>query len=219
MAQIGYNVIEQQGVLCMKKNVAIGLMGGSFDPIHLGHIEIAKQAKDAMKLEQVWFIPSGRPPHKAHLGAAAAQRLEMTRLAIEELAWASACDIEVFREGTIYTVDTLGLLTAQYPETTFYYIIGADTLVDLPNWRSPEKVCSLCEFICIKRPGIDDATVQRAMQRMETEYGKRIYLIDVSGPDISSTEIRNALAAGENTQAMLPEAVRDYIDRENLYRS
>ena len=203
----------------MKRNVAIGLMGGSFDPIHLGHIEIAKQAKDAMKLEQVWFIPSGRPPHKAHLGAAAAQRLEMTRLAIEELAWASPCDIEVFREGTIYTVDTLGLLTAQYPETTFYYIIGADTLVDLPNWRSPEKVCSLCEFICIKRPGIDDATVQRAMQRMETEYGKRIYLIDVSGPDISSTEIRNALAAGENTQAMLPEAVRDYIDRENLYRS
>ena len=203
----------------MKKNVAIGLMGGSFDPIHLGHIEIAKQAKDAMKLDQVWFIPSGRPPHKAHLGAAAAQRLEMTRLAIAELAWASSCDIEVFREGTIYTVDTLGLLTAQYPETTFCYIIGADTLVDLPNWRSPEKVCRLCEFICIKRPGIDDATVQRAMQRMETEYGKRIYLIDVSGPDISSTEIRNALAAGENTQAMLPEAVRNYIDRENLYRS
>ena len=203
----------------MKKNVAIGLMGGSFDPIHLGHLEIAKQAKDAMNLDQVWFIPSGRPPHKAHLGASAAQRLDMTRLAIATLDWARECDIEVFREGTIYTVDTLGLLTAQHPEADFYYIIGADTLVDLPNWRSPEKVCTLCEFICLKRPGIEEETVQHAMQRMLTEYGKFVYLIDVSGPDISSTEIRKTLALGASTAAMLPEPVRNYIDREKLYRS
>ena len=203
----------------MNRNAAIGLMGGSFDPIHLGHIEIAKQAKDALKLDQVWFIPSGRPPHKAQLGASAAQRLEMTRLAVEELSWARECDIEVFREGTIYTVDTLGMLTERYPQARFYYIIGADTLVDLPNWRNTQKVCTMCEFICLKRPGIDEETVQRAKQRMITDYGKQVFLIDVSGPDISSTMIRKCISEGSSTQHLLPPSVRDYIDRENLYRS
>ena len=203
----------------MNKSVAIGLMGGSFDPIHLGHIQIAQQAKDAMGLDQVWFIPTGRPPHKAHLGASAAQRLEMTRLAVEPYAWAQACDVEVFREGTIYTVDTLGLLTAQYPHARFYYIIGADTLVDLPNWRNTEKVCTLCEFICLRRPGISDDVVEKAEQRMITDYGKEVFLMEASGPDLSSTEIRRCIAQGLSTQHMLSETVRTYIDRENLYRS
>lgn len=212
-------MIEQQGVLRMSRNVAIGLMGGSFDPIHLGHIQIAWQAKEAMGLDQVWFIPSGRPPHKAHLGADAAQRLDMTRLAVEGLDWAKECDIEVFREGTIYTVDTLSLLTEQYPEVQFYYIIGADTLVDLPNWRNIPKVCTMCEFICLKRPGINEETLRRAKQRMITDYGKQVHLIDVSGPDLSSTKIRAAIKDGRSTLEMLPESVRSYIDREKLYYS
>lgn len=203
----------------MNKSVAIGLMGGSFDPIHLGHIEIAQQAKDAMGLDQVWFIPTGRPPHKAHLGASAAQRLEMTRLAVEDLPWAKACDVEVFREGTIYTVDTLGLLTAQHPGVQFYYIIGADTLVDLPNWRNTQKVCTLCEFICLRRPGISNETVEKAKQRMITDYDKNVFVMDASGPDLSSTEIRRCIVNGLSTQHMLPEKARTYIDRENLYRS
>ena len=203
----------------MNGNIAIGLMGGSFDPIHLGHIEIAGQAKDAMGLDQVWFIPTGRPPHKAHLGASAAQRLEMTRLAVQDIEWARECDIEVFREGTIYTVDTLGMLTQQYPHAKFYYIIGADTLVDLPNWRNTQKVCTLCDFICLKRPGIDEETLERAMLRMQTDYDKYVYLINANGPDLSSTEIRRSILAGKSTQHMLSEAVRTYIDRENLYRS
>lgn len=203
----------------MNGNVAIGLMGGSFDPIHLGHIHIAEQAKDAMGLDQVWFIPSGRPPHKAHLGASAAQRLDMTRLAVENLDWAKECDIEVFREGTIYTVDTLDLLTKQYPNVRFYYIIGADTLVDLPNWRNIQKVCTMCEVICLKRPGIDEKTLRRAEQRMITDYGKKVHLIDVSGPDLSSTMIRAAIKDSASTHKMLSEAVRSYIDREKLYCS
>ena len=203
----------------MNRNIAIGLMGGSFDPIHLGHVEVARQAKEAMKLDQVWFIPTGRPPHKAHLGADAAQRLHMTSLALQGLDWAKVCDIEVFRQGTIYTVDTLGILTAQYPDAVFYYIIGADTLVDLPNWRNTQKVCTMCEFICIKRPGIDEDTVQQAKLRMMTDYGKHIYLIDVSGPDLSSTAIRGAIVQEKDTRTMLHDAVRNYIDRENLYRS
>ena len=139
----------------MSRNLRVGLMGGSFDPIHIGHVRIASEARKALDLDRVLFLPSGRPPHKAHLGASAAQRLEMTKLATQGLPWAEASDIEVFREGTIYTVDTLTILTAQHPETDFYYIIGADTLLDLPNWRNTKKVCTMCRFICVRRPGID----------------------------------------------------------------
>ena len=112
----------------MNSRIAVGLMGGSFDPIHLGHVFIAEQARAALGLERVLFLPSGRPPHKAHLGASAAQRLKMTQLAVQGLPWAQASDVEVFREGTIYTVDTLGLLHESMPEADFTYIIGADTL-------------------------------------------------------------------------------------------
>ena len=103
----------------MSRNLRVGLMGGSFDPIHIGHVRIASEARKALDLDRVLFLPSGRPPHKAHLGASAAQRLEMTKLATQGLPWAEASDIEVFREGTIYTVDTLTILTAQHPEMDF----------------------------------------------------------------------------------------------------
>ena len=123
----------------MSSKTRVGLMGGSFDPIHLGHIAIAREARDALQLSHVLFLPSGRPPHKAHLGASPAQRLEMTRLAVEPLPWAQASDVEVCRQGTIYTVDTLQILSSQHPEAAFYYIIGADTLLDLPNCHPSNK--------------------------------------------------------------------------------
>ncbi len=196
----------------------IGLMGGSFDPIHLGHVAIAKEARAALNLEEVMFIPSGRPPHKARLGANAIQRLEMTRLAVEDLSWAQALDVEVFREGTIYTVDTLGILSARMPQTEWVYIIGADTLLDLPNWREIRKVCAMCSFLCVRRPGIDLAMTEAAVQTMEAEYRAKVRLIAASGPEVSSTCIRERIAKGLSTRGMLPDAVRAYIDRENLYR-
>ena len=203
----------------MSQNHRIGLMGGSFDPIHLGHIAIAEEARNALDLQSVLFIPSGRPPHKAHLGASAQQRLEMTRLAVLDLPWARACDVEVFREGIIYTVDTLQILSAQHPLADFYYIIGADTLLDLPNWRNTQKVCTMCSFICVHRPGIALDEVNRALEQMRAVYRARIHLISATGPDVSSTEIRRRILEGCSTREQLPEAVRSYIDRENLYRS
>lgn len=202
----------------MSKNLRVGLMGGSFDPIHIGHVCIASEARKALDLDRVLFLPSGRPPHKAHLGASAAQRLEMTKLATQGLPWAEASDIEVFREGTIYTVDTLTILTAQHPETDFYYIIGADTLLDLPNWRNTKKVCAMCRFICVRRPGIDSRRMEETLERLHAECAVKVEMVNASGPDISSTEIRNRIRSGEPTDGLLPEAVRVYIDREKLYR-
>ena len=202
----------------MSSKTRVGLMGGSFDPIHLGHIAIAGEARDALQLSHVLFLPSGRPPHKAHLGASPAQRLEMTRLAVEPLPWAQASDVEVCRQGTIYTVDTLQILSSQHPEAAFYYIIGADTLLDLPNWRNTQKVCTLCRFICLHRPGVADEAIGTALEDLRSRYGAQVHLGPASGPDISSTEIRRRVARGQSTEGLLPGAVRAYIDRENLYR-
>lgn len=202
----------------MSSKTRVGLMGGSFDPIHLGHITIAGEARDALQLSHVLFLPSGRPPHKAHLGASPAQRLEMTRLAVEPLPWAQASDVEVCRQGTIYTVDTLQILSSQHPEAAFYYIIGADTLLDLPNWRNTQKVCTLCRFICLHRPGVADEAIGTALEDLRSRYGAQVHLVPASGPDISSTEIRRRVARGQSTEGLLPCAVRAYIDRENLYR-
>ena len=202
----------------MSSKTRVGLMGGSFDPIHLGHITIAGEARDALQLSHVLFLPSGRPPHKAHLGASPAQRLEMTRLAVEPLPWAQASDVEVCRQGTIYTVDTLQILSSQHPEAAFYYIIGADTLRDLPNWRNTQKVCTLCRFICLHRPGVADEAIGTALEDLHSRYGAQVHLVPASGPDISSTEIRRRVARGQSTEGLLPGAVRAYIDRENLYR-
>lgn len=202
----------------MSSKTRVGLMGGSFDPIHLGHITIAGEARDALQLSHVLFLPSGRPPHKAHLGASPAQRLEMTRLAVEPLPWAQASDVEVCRQGTIYTVDTLQILSSQHPEAAFYYIIGADTLLDLPNWRNTQKVCTLCRFICLHRPGVADEAIGTALEDLHSRYGAQVHLVPASGPDISSTEVRRRVARGQSTEGLLPGAVRAYIDRENLYR-
>ena len=202
----------------MSSKTRVGLMGGSFDPIHLGHIAIAGEARDALQLSHVLFLPSGRPPHKAHLGASPAQRLEMTRLAVEPLPWAQASDVEGCRQGTIYTVATLQILSSQHPEAAFYYIIGADTLLDLPNWRNTQKVCTLCRFICLHRPGVADEAIGTALEDLRSRYGAQVHLVPASGPDISSTEIRRRVARGQSTEGLLPGAVRAYIDRENLYR-
>ena len=202
----------------MSSKTRVGLMGGSFDPIHLGHIAIAGEARDALQLSHVLFLPSGRPPHKAHLGASPAQRLEMTRLAVEPLPWAQASDVEVCRQGTIYTVDTLQILSSQHPEAAVYYILGADTLLDLPNWRNTQKVCTLCRFICLHRPGVADEAIGTALEDLRSRYGAQVHLVPASGPDISSTESRRRVARGQSTEGLLPGAVRAYIDRENLYR-
>lgn len=202
----------------MSKDNRVGLMGGSFDPIHLGHIQIAEQAKNALDLDTVLFIPSGRPPHKAQLGANAVQRLEMTRLAVKDFAWARASDVEVFRQGTIYTVDTLSVLKEQMQDASLYYIIGADTLLDLVNWRNVAKVCTMCSFVCVRRPGVDEALVEQTALYMQEKFGVKVDLVSASGPDLSSTDVRGSIAAGLTTNGMLPESVQFYIDRENLYR-
>lgn len=193
----------------------IGIMGGSFNPIHERHLAIAACALDEAKLDRILFLPTGNPPHKRHEGLADAEhRFEMTRLSTLREPRYSVSRVEIDREGIIYTVDTLTLLRRQMPDAEFFYIIGEDTLLDLPNWRTPDKVFAMCTFLVCRRTTAD-ASAHPSVPLLAARGAKFIFL-SLPPLDISATDIREALAAGEAPEG-LPPAVEEYIRLMGLY--
>ena len=170
----------------------IGIMGGSFNPIHDRHMEIAACAKREHKLDRVIFLPAGNPPHK-HEGLADAEyRFEMTRLAVSGMQGFSVSRMEIDREGVTYTVDTLTRLQKQMPGAELYYLIGEDTLFDLPNWRRPDKVFTLCRFlVCSRETG---ELAQNPQVRELEERGAKFSFLSLPPDAESATAIREALA-------------------------
>lgn len=194
----------------------IGLMGGSFNPIHHAHIHMARMAMREAALDKVLFIPTGNPPHKREGLAPARQRMQMVRMALSREMALVPSDIEMNRNGMVYTVDTLLLLKNQMPNALFYYIIGEDTLYDLVHWRSPEKVFQMCRFLVCERAGakagVDVLTVKSDLERLGASYS---YLSGAAG-DLSSTAIRGQLQNGEEPEGIHP-AVMEYIRVMGLY--
>ena len=161
----------------------------------------------------------GRPPHKAHLGASAAQRLEMTKLATQGLPWAEASDIEVFREGTIYTVDTLTDPDVHSIRKRISIISSGRIRCSTFPTGAIRKRCARCAALfAFAVQGIDFRRMEETLERLHAECDANVEIVNAFGPDISSTEIRNRIRSGEPTDGLLPEAVRVYIDREKLYR-
>lgn len=194
----------------------IGLMGGSFNPIHFAHVQMARMAMREAALDKVLFIPTGNPPHKREGLAPAAQRMWMVRMALARETALIPSDIEMNRNGMVYTVDTLTMLKNQMPNASFYYIIGEDTLYDLVHWRSPEKVFEMCRFLVCPRPGaaagVDVPAVISGLKRLGAAYS---YLSGEAG-DVSSTAIRAQLERGEEPGGISP-AVMEYIRVMGLY--
>lgn len=194
----------------------IGLMGGSFNPIHIGHVNMARAALAGGYVSRVIFLPSGNPPHK-HTGLADKEdRYRMTQLAIEGEANMSVSREEIDREGVIYTVDTLAPLKKTLPQAQMEYLIGADTVHQLRTWRRIDEVIRLCGFLVMMRPGEDEAATLAAMQAWR-ERGARMTLMAGRLEDVSSSEIRARLLAGDNAYGLLPQAVADYIRAHRLY--
>ncbi len=196
----------------------IAILGGTFDPIHNGHLHIAKLAADAFAIDKVLFIPTGHPPHKACPFANGRHRLHMTQLAIESDPRFAVSDLEVFRDGTTYTIDTLRALHEDFHQVHWHYIIGADTLAVLDSWREFDQVCKMCSFIVALRPGNKIREVELNIARL-MKYGADIHVLDAFGPDISSTTIRSRAAQGESLAGMVPEKVADYIDQYHFYQN
>ena len=191
----------------------IGIMGGTFDPIHSGHLRISTETMRALALDRVMLLPAGDPPHKH--ATSMYERLEMCRLAALGQDGLFVSDAEVLRDGVTYTADTLSAFHRDRPDVDWYYIIGADTLAVLDSWRNLKLVSSLCTFAVCGRADAD--ADQETMRRLARDYGARFFLTGVSGPDISSTEIRARRRAGEDISSLVPARVANHIRRRGLY--
>ena len=195
----------------------IGLFGGTFDPIHNGHIKVAQTAIDKIGLDMVIFIPSGQPPHKTKKQISDKQtRLEMTQLAIQDIPYFKLSDYELDKQNLSYSVETVKHFLDEYPGDTFYFIVGADSFSDLPTWYGYRDLMELCCFVVISRP---DTKKEELLARFEgNEKPPRVFFIDDVFMDISSTQIREMVAEGNNIIELVPIKIYEYIIKKSLYR-
>lgn len=191
----------------------IGLLGGTFDPVHYGHLMAAEQAREQCELEQVWFLPASVPPHKnGQTVTDADHRLHMVELAINGHPHFRVSRVEFSRSGRSYTVDTMAALREHYPEHAFYFIIGADMVADLPNWYQFERLAKETAFIGLARPGYERVQLADPIARC-VQYAEMPLI------DISATDIRERVKAGQSIRYFVPERVRNYIREHHLYET
>ena len=190
----------------------IGVFGGTFNPPHLGHLIVAENAKESLRLDKVLFVPSAIPPHKSSRSLMNAdRRLEMVKLAISGNLNFELSEIEIQRGGKSYTVDTLRALTLSYPKSQFYVLIGIDNLLELHTWKEPEEIFGLSEVVAINRPGFDPASVRR-------DYSRRVTFLRSPNIDISSSDIRRRAKTGKSIRYLVSSAVETYILKYGAYR-
>ncbi|PKM83023.1 MAG: nicotinic acid mononucleotide adenylyltransferase [Firmicutes bacterium HGW-Firmicutes-14] len=197
-----------------------GIMGGTFDPIHYGHLYIAECSRYRFDLQRVYFLPSGRPVHKKRDDILdAVHRLQMTRLAVESNPFFGVSGVEVEREGPTYAVDTLEYFRENRGDREeYFFITGADAILEIMSWKDVSRLFELCEFIAVTRPGYCFDRLDRVFKRLKPEQRDRIHVHETGGILISSTEIREKAAKGEPIKYLVPEPVEEYIKIHNLYQ-
>lgn len=199
----------------MKK---IGILGGTFDPIHYGHLFIAENARQFFSLDKVIFIPTGTPPHKLSIHITDKEhRYNMTKLATCDNPKFDISKIEVDRIGTSYTVDTISELEKLYPNSTFYYIVGADSLLDMVNWKDFEKLFKRIEIISINRMTSKFVDIDDVAKMMNKQYGAIIHTLEMPILEVSSTEIRRRIKENLPIKYMLSDSVIEYIFSNDIY--
>nr|WP_226680156.1 nicotinate-nucleotide adenylyltransferase [Sutcliffiella horikoshii] len=184
----------------------VGIIGGTFDPPHVGHLLIANDVRQKLSLDEIWFMPNHIPPHKQNKSITPTPiRVKMIEAAVASNSSFRVETIELQREGPSYTYDTMLLLAEKYPDTSFYFIIGADMVEYLPKWHNIEKLLEIITFVGVKRPGYT----------FSTEYP----VIEVETPqvDISSTLIRKRVQEGWTSQYLVPNQVKEIIEEKRLY--
>lgn len=197
----------------------VGIMGGSFDPIHNGHINLAHTVAGFCGLDSILFIPAGVPPHKANLKMTAGHhRLKMVQLAIAPYPDFIVSDIEVVNSGKSYTVRTVTELKSRLQKNTqLFFIAGADMILDLKNWYRFEQLTTLCGFIAADRPGYKDEALKREIECLRCHYSIEILFAPVSPMDISSTAIRQNIKENKSIKQWVPKEVENYIKTYGLY--
>ncbi len=189
----------------------LGLYGGTFDPIHLGHLILAETCREACRLDQVWFVVAGAPPHKLGGRTDVGHRLEMARLAVAGHPAFLASDLETRRPGPHYSVETLEAVRRERPDDDLFFLIGGDSLVDLPQWREPGRIMELAGLVVANRPGFEP-------RPPAPPAGARpIREVEIPPIGIASQDIRRRRAEGRSIRYQVPRAVEAYIDAHKLY--
>ncbi len=200
---------------CIKEK--IGILGGTFNPIHVGHLMLAQSAMDICQLQKVLIMPTGCSYLKDPAAIVAKEhRIEMTRLAIEDNECFELSTVETDRSGNSYTFETLDILCSEHPNYTYYYIIGADTLLAIETWKNPQEIFDRCTLVCAARDSTNEELENKSKQ-LKRDYGADIILMDIPEIKISSTMIRNMISKGMSCRYYLDEKVIRYIKDNGLY--
>lgn len=198
----------------------IGIMGGTFNPIHFGHLILAEQAMEVYDLDEVLFIPSGNPYMKdTEPIADRTVRGHMTELAIKGNPHFRMSSIELDREGPTYTYETLNALKEENPDCTYYFILGADSLLTMETWKNPKEIFKNCVVIASVRGTGTEDKIEKIATHLIYEYQADVRILPAKFIDLSSTEIRQRIAHGKSVRYMLPEKVREYIYENGLYQN
>ncbi len=198
---------------------AIGLMGGTFDPIHFGHLRAAEEVLQGFGLEKVIFIPAGEPPHKSSDNVSSKlHRYKMTELAVRSNPNFEVSTVEIEREGLSYTVDTLSRLRQEHGDSTaFYYIVGLDAIAKIMTWKDPSRLFKLSNFVAVSRPGYSLSFLTDLRETLGDTFLSKIHVFSTTLLAIASTEIRRMVRCGESIRYLVPVQVMDYIEKERLY--
>lgn len=204
--------------------IKIGILGGTFNPPHKGHLYMAEKMLEEFSLDKILLLPSGMPPHKSSSELAdKSTRKEMLKILSDGISRLEVCETELNRESYTYTVDTLTEFSNTYKQDELFYLIGSDTLFLLESWRNFKRVAELTYFICLPRPeenieGTEAlSNIRLKAKELEQKYGTRIFVSRNSGPEISSSMIRRSIKAGESIDGLLPKELEEYIIKNSVY--
>lgn len=200
------------------ERLKIGIMGGTFDPIHYAHLATAEYVREKFKLDKILFIPTGNPPHKAKLRTDKVDRYNMVLLATKNNKYFITSSMEINREKRTYTVDTLKELHKIYKNSEIYFITGADTICDMENWRNVGENFELATFIAAARPGIRQSEAKQKIEKLQNLYDAKIETVDAPSLDISSTYIREKIKEKKSVKYLIPEDVQKYIYEKKIYK-
>ncbi len=196
----------------------LGLFGGTFDPIHLGHLILAEQCREQCQLDKVWFLPSGDPPHKPTSSITPGkQRTEMIEFAIAGHEHFSVNSMELDREGTTFTVQTLEELKLAHDSRELFFLIGADSLTDFPTWRSPERILELATLVAVNRGNAHPQPIEPLIEALGPLAKTRIQQLQIPDIEISSSDIRTRIQQGKSIRYLVPRSVEVYIADQKVY--
>ena len=197
----------------------IGIMGGTFDPIHMGHLILGEKAYEQLELDKVVFMPCGNPPHKRNREGRAtdAQRTEMVRLAVRSNPHFELSLREMHEEGYSYTFRTLEALKKEHPDRHYYWIIGADSLFQFHTWMEPQRICDACTLAAAVRDNVSMTELRRAVQENRERYHASIEILRTTNIDISSNMLRDWVHQNKSIRYYVPDAVMEYIYENRIY--